>query len=208
MVSRFHQAIAVISVVASAIFLLCIMLLGSAYPAAAGGICYVKWDAAPPGTGSSWDEAYPDLQSALANIACTEIWVTVGTYRPTGGADRTISFALKNGVSLLGGFAGTETLPNERNPAVNVTILSGDLGAPGDPADNSYHVVIGSDTDVTAVLDGFTITGGNANGGWPNYFGGGMYNSLGSPTLRQVIFAGNMSLLGGGGCITRRAIPT
>jgi hypothetical protein len=49
-----------------------------------------------------------------------------GTYKHTATADRTISFALKNGVGVYGGFAGTETMRSQRNPATNVTILSGD----------------------------------------------------------------------------------
>ncbi len=45
------------------------------------------------------------------------------------GTDRTISFELKNGVAIYGGFAGTETLRTQRNPATNVTVLSGDIGS-------------------------------------------------------------------------------
>src|SRR3712207_9023372 len=55
----------------------------------------------------------------------------------------------------------------------SVTILSGDIGAVNDAADNSYHVVTSAGADSTTVLDGFTVQGGNANDG-P---GGGMYNS-------------------------------
>ena len=73
-----------------------------------------------------------------------------------------------------------------RDIAVYETILSGDIGAPGAPSDNCYHVVTGSATDETAVLDGFTVTDGNANGSWPRDTGGGMYSSSGQPDAHQL----------------------
>jgi len=36
-------------------------------------------------------------------------------------------------------------------------------------------VVVGRGIDTTAVLDGFTITGGNADGSSADGYGGGMY---------------------------------
>ena len=89
-------------------------------------------------------------------------------------------------MAVYGGFAGTETARSQRNPAANVTILSGDIDnndsqtpiitdshVTGNTT-NSYHVVTGA---TGATLDGFTITAGNANGTSPNDSGGGMYNS-------------------------------
>ncbi|MFH1110092.1 MAG: right-handed parallel beta-helix repeat-containing protein, partial [Planctomycetota bacterium] len=74
--------------------------------------------------------------------------------------------------------------------------------------DNSYHVVTSVATDVTAILDGFTITGGHANvlGAGDNDSGAGMINFGGSPTLRNCTFRENVSrvgyyYLGGGGGI-------
>lgn len=164
-------------------------------------IYYVKWDAAGANNGSSWNDAYIDLQSALtAATSGDEIWVAAGAYKPTYGIDRTISFALKNGVALYGGFAGTETLRSQRIYQTNVTVLSGDIGVLGDSSDNSYHVVVGSDMDNSSILDGFTITGGNANGSsFPSsQAGGGMYNNLGSPTVRNTIFDDNSATFGAG----------
>src|SRR5262249_8096876 len=93
----------------------------------------------------------------------------------------------------------TETLRSERNVATNVTTLSGEIGDPTKTADNSYHVVYSSGLDKTAILDGFTITGGNADGGSLSNFGGGMYNDNSSPTLTNVTFSGNYASNGGGG---------
>ena len=118
------------------------------------------------------------LQSALsASLYGDEIWIAAGTYFPTAGTDRTISFNLKNGVAMYGGFAGTETSQSQRDFETNVTTLSGDIGIMGDDSDNSYHVIVGGDINFTVLeggnisinnstrVDGFTITAGNANGG-------------------------------------------
>lgn len=159
-------------------------------PARAAGVRYVT----PGGTGdcSSWTTAC-SLQTALIGAASgDEIWVVAGMYTP--GLLRTDTFQLVNGVSVYGGFAGTETLRNQRDSATNVTVLSGEIGTAGN-LDNSYHVTIGA---TGATLDGFTITAGNANNTYPNCFGGGMYNSASNPTLTNVIFSHNSAIYGGG----------
>jgi hypothetical protein len=63
--------------------------------------------------GKSWDTAYADLQPVLtAAVSGTTIKVADGTYKPTSGTDRTISFVLKSGVGLYGGFAGFGAAPD------------------------------------------------------------------------------------------------
>ncbi|HET7713285.1 MAG TPA: cadherin, partial [Patescibacteria group bacterium] len=174
-------------------------------------IHYVKWDATGTNDGSSWEDAYIDLQSALAAASSgDEIWVAAGTYKPTAGTDRTISFVLKNGVAVYGGFAGTETANTQRNYVTNVTVLNADIGVENDNSDNSYHVVVGSNTDNSAILDGFTVRGGNAD--HDSYLseqskGGGMYNETGSPTLSNMIFKDNFAT-SGGGIANRQSSPT
>jgi hypothetical protein len=78
-------------------------------------------------------------------------------------------------------------------------------------SDNSYHVVTGSGADETAVLDGFVITGGNANGSG-NFNGGGMINVSGSipanPTLVNCTFHGNSAGRKGGGMYNKAGTPT
>ena len=150
--------------------------------------------------GSSWADAFTSLQTALAAAASgDEIWVAAGTYKPTATADRTVSFVLKNGVGIYGGFAGTEAARTQRNPVLHVTTLSGDIGAAGSASDNSYHVVR-ADSAVTAssALDGFTITGGNANGTNPDDRGAGLLVASGSPTIARCLFAGNTASSRGG----------
>jgi len=63
----------------------------------------------------------------------------------------------------------------------------------------AYHVVkCVSSEDANTILEGFTITGGNANGSSPDDRGGGMYNDNSSPTITSCIFTGNKATFGGG----------
>jgi hypothetical protein len=143
-----------------------------------------------------------DLQYALTTVAVPgdELWVMEGIYKPTTTTDRRATFQLRSGIALYGGFGGDETERDQRDPGVHVTRLNGDLGVANDKADNSYHVVTGSGTDPTAVLDGFTVEAGNANGvSSPDNRGGGMYSDSGNPTLRDITFTDNAADDCGGG---------
>src|SRR5215470_15422783 len=156
-------------------------------------VLYVNAAAAGANDGSSWADAFTSLQSALAAAGVgDEIWVAAATYKPTATANRGVSFALKNAVGIYGGFQGTETLRSQRNPTLHVTVLSGDIGTPGLTTDNSYHVV-SADATVTSAsqLDGFTISGGNADGATPDDRGAGFIGVNASPTFAHCIFSGN-----------------
>lgn len=200
-------------------FIYCLVLFGLALivlfvglavqaPGVAAGpldqVWYVKANAAGANNGTSWANAFTSLQSALtAAQSGDEIWVAAGVY--TAGENRSDSFQLKKGVALYGGFAGNETAREQQDWQANVTVLSGDIdnndgvdanGVVTDTANivgaNTIRVVVGSGTDATALLDGFTITGGDGN------FGAGMHNTHGSPTLRHLVFSGNKASFGGG----------
>jgi predicted outer membrane repeat protein len=172
---------------------------------AGAGVLYVDAAALGPAhDGTSWATAFTDLQAALAGAGVSdEVWVAAGTYKPTATTDRAISFALKAGVAIYGGFAGTETLRSERDSANRVTILSGDIGTPGVATDNSYHVVTAlSPVDSSTILDGFTITGGRADGpaaAGQDMRGGGLYVSGANPTFAKVIIIANYAANRGGG---------
>ena len=76
---------------------------------------YVKADAVGLDDGTSWTNAYTDLQGAIAAaLNGDEIWVAAGTYKPTSGTDRSFSFWLKTGVGIYGGFAGDLQSPRPR----------------------------------------------------------------------------------------------
>jgi len=158
----------------------------------------------PNGNGSTWKRAYPDLQDGISSaVSGDQIFVAQGTYLP--GSTRTDTFQLKNGVEILGGYAGyDEPDPDLRDINAYPTILSGDINGDDGPDfanydENNYHVVTGSSTNSTAILDGFTITGGNANGGYPHSYGGGLYINAGSPTINNCIFSNNTTSVSGGG---------
>jgi hypothetical protein len=167
---------------------------------------YVDAHASGANDGSSWTSAYRYLQDALTNAKYyDEIRVAQGTYRPDQGGgqkpgDRNASFELKSGVIVQGGYAGvTAQDPDVRDVDTFPTILSGDvLGndavldnpaqLPGDPSrkDNCIAVVYAYQVDEAAVLDGFTIVGGNNQ-----YQAGGAYVAESDPTITDCTFIGN-----------------
>lgn len=184
-------------------------------------VIYVDQHAGGSNDGTSWTNAYAALQDALAAApANSEIWVAGGSYRP--GISNTSTFTLKNDVAVYGGFAGTETLRSQRDIAANATILAGH--------NIIDHVVTGTGVGSTAVLDGFTITGGTgggASGGgilltssnatFANLsiagnhaaaFGGGVFSNGGSPAFMNVVFSHNSAGSGGGFGATAGGTPS
>ena len=161
---------------------------------------FVDLNARGINNGATWIDAYTDLQTAIREAQVgDEIWVAKGVYKPTTGINREISFVLKNGVKMYGGFAGNETSINQRNIAKNTTELSGDIGTPGNIENNTYHVVDVSNTTTSSVLDGFSITNGNADNYSSNgYSGGGIYSDNGNAMLKNLIIANNKAEDGGG----------
>lgn len=169
----------------------------------ANNIVYVKEGAT--GDGSSWSNALGALQVALNTEGAQQVWVAAGTYQPSlvfgnqGGTNRDKAFHLKPGIQLFGGFEGMETSVAQRDLSANASILSGDIGAPNNMSDNAYHVLIVTDADSSTIIDGFTITGGNANGSGDRGKGGGLFVQNGNAvTLRNLQIKGNSATEGGG----------
>lgn len=150
---------------------------------ASGTRLYVNvngWPVTPDG--SSWDNAFMDLQSALkiANLDCsgvTEIWVAQGTYFPSADNPASdeddaqdVTFYIERDFAIYGGFDGTEMELTERDVQNNPTILSGDIGVENDNSDNAYHVLhlnssLGKTLTTACIIDGFTISEGLSDGG-------------------------------------------
>ncbi len=172
-------------------------------------LLYVDENAAPGGDGLSWATAFDDLQDALTlPLTDTDIWVAQGTYLPDTGTDRSAAFQLLDGVEVLGGFptpdGGTpDPGLGDRDPDAYPTILSGDLdgndGSGAPTGNNAYHVVTSSGTDATAILDGFTITNGLADGVDADSDGAGLFNVSGSPIVRNCLFTNCVADRAGGG---------
>ncbi len=157
---------------------------------------------------TSWLNACTDLQQALSTAtAGDEIWVAQGTYRPDQGTgDRKAAFQLITGVSIFGGFpaGGGDGTFNAKDHRSFETILSGDLSGDDGPAfsnntENTHNILLGLGVDNSAILDGFTISGGNADAAFGGALstGGGLRNDNGSPTVRHCSFIGNNADFGG-----------
>jgi hypothetical protein len=163
---------------------------------------FVKAGANEANNGTSWADAYPNLQTALTRTtAGCEIWVAAATYLPGAAGNGDATFTLKNGVAIYGGFAGTEDNRDARNWKTHPTFLSGDLnGSATHDSSDAYHVVTANGVGSTTVLDGFTITGGNALNSetMAQLPGGGMILTGSNPTLSNLIFSGNLAGTGSG----------
>jgi hypothetical protein len=199
--------------------LVTILLLGSGSNLQAQTTRYVKTVATGTGDGSSWTDASANLQAMIdASASGDAVWVAAGTYKPTAyptgcsgcSSNRDFTFYIKDGVSIYGGFAGTENTLAERNIATNTTILSADIGTVNNNSDNCHHVAVtitpNGGTGVT--IDGFTMTGGNANGSslvtvngellYRNA-GPGLFVVKGTNTIRNNTISGNTTPNDGGG---------
>lgn len=174
-------------------------------------IRYVRAGAAGTGTGLSWQNAYTELVPAIAAAQPgDEIWIAKGIYLPdynpaTGlhSGSRTARFRLKSNVSIYGGFVGTESARNPRNWAANRTILSGDIGSPGDFSDNTRTLCVSDAGAVGILVEGVIFAGGNADD--PRELGndivgrsgGAVYLSASVAEFRHCVFVGNYATYGG-----------
>lgn len=187
------------------------------------GRLYVNAASAEGGDGSSWENAFRSLQDALAAAALRpfeiqQIWVAAGVYFPDDGesqlaGSREASFSPGPDLEIYGGFGGNEIEFSERDPAINLTILSGDIdGNDADPdsdsiakefsdivGGNSFHVVDASQGNQFTLLDGLVITAGSASGGTTTeQLAGGIYIDGGALWLRNCQLLGNEATTDGG----------
>lgn len=183
--------------------LLAFFLAGTA--AAQSKIYYVSSQATDTGDGSSWANATTLTKALDKAVAGDQIWVQ-GFETLTGGnlyVAPKEGFAVKSGVQLYGGFAGTESRLSQRVTLGKPyqlkyrSVLSGDIQkndtvgsvdlifpANGTRSDNATHVLSvnldptqasGNNNTYPTVINGFSIGNGQAAGTDDAGKGGGIY---------------------------------
>ncbi|RZJ67384.1 MAG: hypothetical protein EOO45_15505 [Flavobacterium sp.] len=170
---------------------------------------YVNASATGQNNGLSWENAFTSLQSALSvAIPNDKIWVATGVYKASATDNRSTSFVMKNGVSVYGGFNGTETTLDQRNIATAPTTLSGDIGEPGTNNDNTYKIVRVQNFTTGFTLDGFIIS--NGYDGTASGKGAGLYmtNCQGGINIRNCVFYNNYAYHSGGGLLIDQSSVT
>lgn len=168
---------------------------------------FVDASATGANDGSSWANAFTDLNTAVLSApANEELWIAAGTYSPgnTPASHIMMTYDLK----LYGGFNGTETALSQRDYQANQTILTGDVNGDdvaGDfvtnRADNNLHL-IWLDAAITnnTVIDGLILQNGttaDVNGSGNDRRGGGIL-AFGAPTIQNCTFRYNYGFFGGG----------
>jgi hypothetical protein len=119
-------------------------------------IIYVSEKATGENNGSSWKDAYNDIQDAIAQSKSgDDIWVAEGTYYASE-TDESVSFSLVDGTNFFGGFAGTETSISQRDLENHETILSGDIDKDGTTEGNTDNILLATN----GIIDGFIIEDG------------------------------------------------
>jgi len=140
------------------------------------GIIYVNINGPVSGNGTSWTNAMRSLRDAITMAdACSEIWVAKGDYVITNAFGQPVPVSMKSNLPIYGGFAGTETMLSQRQWWTNVTRILADSETV-----LIANVGFSSPIDESALLDGFTISGG------PSF--GTIYNAQASPTFRNCTF--------------------
>jgi len=155
---------------------------------------YVDPAAAPGGDGRTWGTAFTAIEDAALHARPDDVvWVAAGTYLPrprATGDPRQASFWLPKYTRWHGGFLPGAVSADQADPWRFSTILSGDIGVPGDASDNTYRVVSCSES---IALDGFVVRGGRGNS-----HGAGLY-STGSAIISRCWFDDNQTINGWGG---------
>ncbi len=163
-------------------------------------ILYVDSAATGQNNGTTWANAYNDLQDALETAQPnTQIWVAKGSYWPTKNwldvlqdwRSNLKTFKMRPGVRVLGGFNGTETQLNQRDWRKNKTRLT--AIDPDPTMQTAACVVFFDDLDQTSQLDGFWITDGHTYTGDWLLFGAGITIKKGNPILGNLIIRNNRS---------------
>lgn len=174
---------------------------------------YVDLTATGNNDGTSWTDAYTNLQTALDSAGQdAQLWVATGIYTPEPGPtlDSTRFFASQR-LEIYGGFNGTETMIEERDWTTNITVFSGDINGDdiaGDfttnRAENARNVLVTAGGFAPFVVDGVSILNGNGlltdipqgTTDFIPWFGNGIL-AIGDIHVRNCVFAENLGYAGG-----------
>ena len=152
---------------------------------ASGATYYVVPNGAGSKNGTSWANAYADVQTAIDRASSDgggEVWIAKGTYNH-GSA-----MTMKNNVAIYGGFAGTETSKDQRVSGNN-TIIDGE---------GKYRVFYNNYTESNQLTNSAKLDNVTIQNGYTRYDGAGMYNSYASPEITNCTFSNNSASSGGG----------
>ncbi len=164
---------------------------------------YVDASATGANNGTSWADALTDLQDAFRYVCPSHrnIYIAQGTYYPDRGVnqtlnDRNASFTLRNGDKLYGGFPSGGSVLSGKDPAQYPVVLSGNINNAVSSTDNSYHVVTIPGGVSGTLLDGITITGGQADENTASFGGGikllsALADSINKLTLKRCVVSNN-----------------
>ncbi len=125
------------------------------------GVIYVDSRATGAGDGTTWRNAFPALQDALAiATAGNQIWIAGGIYYPDirGGVDTDESFrnfVIPSGITVAGGFVGNESSPADRPEPWVPTVLSGDID--GDDANDDGNFIAESVDDIRSSNTSYSL---------------------------------------------------
>ena len=125
-------------------------------------------------------------------------------------------FHLNKNLTIKGGYDATIDVQDLDNPSVLSGDFNGDDMVSGSGSslsitgndENAYHVMVTTNLTSSALIEGFEISGGNADGlddisyeglTFDESNGGGMYNVSSSPGLANVTFTANSVNFSGGG---------
>ncbi len=170
-----------------------------------GTVWYVDGDASAGGDGSSWSEAFDDIQTAinaatgLYNVCFApldQIWVKEDVYHLSS------QIQVNKIVTILGGFDGTETESSQRDWENNPTVIDGDESV------RCLYITH------LCQINGFTIRDGRVNSG----SGAGIYIEDGveycfiidayfSPSITNCELINNTASVAGGGIYITASDP-
>lgn len=164
---------------------------------------YVNAGATGSNTGTSWQNAYVNFQSAVCNTCADTIRVATGTYKPAVDS-RDSSFFINRPVVLMGGYPASGNPGDEqRDPDNYPTVLSGNIGNPYDSLDNSPNVMVIVGVKDSVVIDGFIIRDGygvtTTPGGIHTSGGAGIFTYYNHTVIRNCQFLNNRTFPNGGG---------